>query len=314
MTITQLNYIIAVDLHKSFVKAAEHSHVTQSTLSMQIKKLEDSLGVLIFDRSKKPVQLTFIGEQIVKQAKVGITELERIKTIIKMGEQKMADNLKIGILPTLSPYLLPLFLVSFTQKYPSVNVKIDELFTEEIIYQIYNNQLDIGIAVTPLRNPNIIEVPLFYESFLGYVSSSHRLFEKEQIEPSDLETDGFWLLEKGHCFTGQTLKICEENIIKNYTFPIHFECGSLETLRRMVDSQYGYTLLPELATIGFDEEQMKKVKRFKPPVPMRAVSLVFHQSYIRRHTIEVLKNEIQNSIPEHMLQKPEQGKIVRWKT
>ena len=223
----------------------------------------------------------------------------------------MADNLRIGIIPTLSPYLLPLFLVSFVEKNPNVKVNIEELLTEEIIYRLYNGQLDIGILITPLDNSNLIEVPLFYESFLGYVSSSHQLSKKQKIQPADLDMDGLWLLEKGHCFRSQALNICEKKL-KKESSSIHFESGSLETLRRIVDSQYGYTLLPELATLGFNEEQMQKIKHFKPPVPVREVSLVIHCSYIKRNTIEVLKQEIQNSVPEDMLQQPEEVRVVPW--
>jgi len=310
MTITQLEYIIAVQKNKSFVKAAKACYVTQSTLSMQIKKLEESLNVLIFDRSKKPVQVTFIGEQIMNQAMLGLSELDRIHTIIQSSKEELAQQIRIGIIPTLSPSLVPMFLVDFSKKYPNIEIKIQELLTEEILFQLYNNQLDVGLIVTPLDNAKLTEIPLFYEPFVGYVSPSHTLSKKTVIQPKDLNLSDLWLLESGHCFKSQVLKICQQKESEEGQSNLHFESGSLQTLKKIVDGHHGYTLLPELSIRDFSEKCQSQVRHFANPVPVREVSLVFHQSYIKRHTIEVLKQEIQEKVPKEMLIKPKGATVV----
>ncbi len=313
MTITQLQYIIALGEFRNFVQAAEHCHVTQSTLSMQIKKLEESLGVLIFDRSKKPIQFTSIGVQIVAQAQIGLSEIERIRTIIKMNQQEIADDLAIGILPTLSPYLLPLFLIPFTRKNPNIKIRVLELQTDQIIKKVRTNELDIGIIATPVEEQNLNTIPLFQEAFMAYVSDSHFLHRKESIDYADLVGEDLWLLEKGHCFRGQVLNICEDNRLQSERSGIQFESGSLETLRRIVDSQHGYTLLPELSLQGFNEEQYRKIRRFKKPAPAREVRLLLHQSYHNRATIDLLRQEIQENLPDKLSQNHEELTVINWR-
>ncbi|MEL6637613.1 MAG: LysR substrate-binding domain-containing protein [Bacteroidota bacterium] len=313
MTLTQLRYLVALGRFQNFVQAAEYCHVSQSTLSMQVKKLEESLDVLIFDRSKKPVQLTPIGQQIVAQAQVGLSEIERIRTIIKMDRQKIADELSIGIIPTLSPYLLPLFLVAFTRKNPTVKIRVRELLTEQIIHELRNNDLDIGIIATPEEESNFSTLPLFREAFVAYVSESHPLYHRRQLRRHDLTGEDLWLLEKGHCFRGQVLNVCEDERLRNAENAIQFESGSLETLRRIVDSQHGYTLLPELAVLGFREAQRGKIRRFVNPVPAREVRMLLHHSYASRATVALLRAEIVANLPEAMRQRQEELRIIDWR-
>ena len=200
MTITQLYYVLAVAEHQNFTKAAEKCFVTQPTLSMQIQKLEDQLDVLIFDRSKKPIELTEIGKKIVNQARNIVNEADRIQDIVDQQKGFIGGEFKLGIIPTVMPTLLPMFLKTFIKRYPKVKLKIEELTTEEIISRINDGHLDAAIAATPLENENIKERVLFYEPFVGYVPDNHRLSDKKTIGVSDLEIEDMLLLEDGHCF------------------------------------------------------------------------------------------------------------------
>jgi len=309
MTITQLEYLIAVDTHKNFAKAARHCYVTQPTLSMQIKKIEEELEVLIFDRSKKPVLTTEIGKQVIDQARITVQEASRIKEIIQGQKDEIKGELRIGIIPTLSPYLLPLFVTEFIEHYPEVTLIFEELMSKDIISKLSTDQLDVGILVTPLNMKSIIEMPLFYETFFLYMSTSHPLSQKEKINYSELDINDMWLLKEGHCFRTQALNICGKDSVKRSQ--LNFESGSLETLRRIVEKQYGYTLLPELARRDLDEKRQQFVRHFNNPQPVREVSLVIHRSFMKRRLIELLKDEIIKSVPEALLDKG-RGKVIEW--
>ncbi len=312
MTITQLEYIVAVDDCKSFAKASEKCHITQPTLSMQIKKLEEELNVLLFDRSRKPVRPTQIGKQIIEQARISLSEVNRIQNIIDLRESDCEGELRIGIIPTLSPYLLPLFAVQFGQKYPDIVLTVKEMLSEEIAYNLYNNKLDLGILVTPFDSPDLREIPLFYEPFIAYMSSDHPLSNHSEIDFNELDLDDMWLLKEGHCFRNQVINICGENPMAKNKNVLRFESGSLETLRRIVEHQYGYTLLPELATQEFNAEQKKLVTEFSDPKPIREVSLIMHRRFMKRKIVEALKQAILECIPQNLRQETK-GKIISWR-
>ncbi len=310
MTITQLEYVIAVDTYKNFAVAARNCFVTQPTLSMQIKKIEEELGVLLFDRSKKPVLTTDIGHQIIDQARITVQEAYRIKEIIQTQKDEIRGELRIGIIPTLSPYLLPLFITKFMQKYPEVNLVVEELLSDGIIEKLNNDILDVGVLVTPIKTPSILEIPLFYESFSVYMSTTHPLSKKSNIDFSELNINEMWLLKEGHCFRSQVINICGENGFNNNN-QLQFESGSLETLKRIVEKQYGYTLLPELATFDLPENQQKYLKDFKDPKPVREISLITHRSFMKKKLIELLQDEILSNIPQTLKDK-NRGRLIHW--
>ena len=310
MTITQLEYIIAVADCKSFAKAAERCHITQPTLSVQIKKLESHLNVVIFDRSKKPVRPTEIGLQIIEQARISLTEITRIKSIIAFEEQKSIGKLRLGIIPTIGPYLLPLFSLQFLNFNPNVQLSVNELLSEEIIYDLHNNKLDLGILVTPINNPDLVQIPLYYEPFVLYMSKSHQYAQREKVTIDDLDLNEMWLLKEGHCFRNQILNICHEHMSIENTNPLRFESGSLESLRRIVEQQYGYTMLPQLATLEFNEQQKQLVKEIEV-TPVREVSLVMNRRFMQRKVIESMKRCILNTIPKSMHQ-TDGKKIIEW--
>jgi len=295
MTITQLNYVLAVAKHKNFTKAAEHSFVTQPTLSMQIQKLEDELSIKIFDRSKKPIELTEVGKKIVAQAKNIVNESDRITDIIDQEKGFIGGEYKIGIIPTIMPTLLPMFLKTFIEKHPKVQLKIKELTTSEIIKQLNDGQIDAGIAATPLTEENLIERPLYYEPFVGYIPKNHRLTDEKTISIADLALEDILLLEDGHCFRDGIINLCSASK-NNNPKKFQLESGSFETLIKLADEGLGMTLLPYLHSKQLLKCDVINLKHFNDPKPAREVSLLYHKSELKIQITNALKDTIDNVV------------------
>lgn len=298
MTLVQLEYIIAVDTYRSFVAAAEKCYVTQPTLSMQIQKLEESLGVKIFDRSRQPVVPTEIGEKVIDQARTVLTESKKINELLQAEKGELTGDLRIGVIPTVAPYLLPNVISTFLKKHDKLKLQIWEYTTEQIIQELKLGTLDCGILSTPLHDSAIQEIPLFYETFVAYVSENSSLFHKKMLSSEEIADEKLWLLNEGHCMRGQVLNICnyKHNQAKEGTFD--YNTGSVETLKRMVDLNGGLTILPELSISNYDEDQIAHVRYFKAPEPVREISLVTPQNYVKKQAINLLKNEILQIVPE----------------
>ena len=301
MTFTQLEYIIAVDTYRNFSAAAAQCFVTQPTLSMQVQKLEEDLGIKIFDRSKQPVIPTEPGEEIIKQARVIIHEVKMMHQGIKDREGLVEGELRIGIIPTLAPYLLPLFLQSFLNNYPDIKIKVKEMTTELLVEKLKAGRIDAGLLVTPLQDNSIIEYPLFYEELVAYVSKSNAAFKKNYVLADDIDLKELWLLEEGHCFRSQIISLCELKKQSNVQSHFEYEAGSVETLRKMVEMNKGITILPELATIDFSVKQQNMIRHFKAPAPVREVSLVTHRNYVKKKLVDVLKEEVLKSLPRKIV-------------
>lgn len=299
MTLVQLEYIVAVDTYRSFVSAADKCFVTQPTLSMQVQKLEEFLGVKIFDRSKQPVTPTEIGSQIIEQARIVLQENSKIKEIISNQEQEITGELKIGIIPTVAPYLLPQVIAAMLGKYPDLKLLIWEYTTEDIIHHLKTGVIDCGILATPLIDTNITEQPLYYETFVGYVSKNSKLYKKKAIDAEDFEEENIWLLNEGHCMRSQVLNICRSTK-NNKLQALTYNTGSVETLIRMVDVNDGTTLLPELSLHDLNAKQLNKVRYFKSPEPVREISLVTHKSFVKKKMLSALKEEVLALIPKGM--------------
>lgn len=299
MTLVQLEYIVAVDTYRSFVSAAEKCFVTQPTLSMQIQKLEEFLNVKIFDRSKQPVIPTEIGAQIIDQARIVLQENKKIKEIISSQQQDIIGELKIGIIPTIAPYLLPEVIASMLAKYPGLKLLIWEYTTEDIVHHLKTGVIDCGILATPLVDANISETPLYYENFVSYISKNSRLYKKKTIDADDLADENIWLLNEGHCMRTQVLNICRSTK-NNRLQSLTYHTGSVETLIRMVDINDGATLLPELALTELSVKQLNKVRYFKSPEPVREISLVTHKNFIKKRMLNALREEILAIIPKTM--------------
>lgn len=291
MTITQLRYVLAVAEHQNFTKAAEKTFVTQPTLSMQIQKLEEELDILIFNRNKKPIELTEVGKKLVQQARNIVNESERIQDIVDQQKGFIGGEFKLGVIPTVMPTLLPMFLNNFIKKYPKVKLKIEELNTEAIIEKLKDGHLDAAIAATPLENEDIKERVLYYEPFVGYIPNNHRLNQHQKINVSDLDIDDMLLLEDGHCFRDGIINLCKMQ--KGYNED-HFqlESGSFETLVKLVNEGLGMTLLPYLHTLDIKETEKSNLHYFNEPSPAREVSLIFNKSELKMHLIDALHSTI----------------------
>lgn len=303
MVLQQFEYIVAVDNHRHFSKAAEACFVTQATLSMMIKKLEEELNVIIFDRTKQPVVPTDVGEKVIAQARRILGETTKLNELVSSTKGEVAGELKVGIIPTIAPYLLPLMLNEFAQAYPKVSLFIHEYTTDNIIERLKTGQLDVGILATPLKEKTIKEQPLYYEKYFLYVNNNEKGFDKQFVLPKNIDIDRLWLLEEGHCMRSQILNLCELKKQHSAAEKLHYEAGSIETLMNLVDKNYGITVVPELTTLNMREEQKQQLRYFKAPTPVREISLVTHYEYVKERLVRALANTITNVIPKDMLNK-----------
>jgi LysR family hydrogen peroxide-inducible transcriptional activator len=298
MTLVQLEYIVAVDTYRHFATAAGHCFVTQPTLSMQVQKLEEELGLKIFDRSKQPVIPTEAGRELIDQARKILSEASVIGEIVQAKKGILTGELRIGIIPTLAPYLLPLFIQGFTGKSPQIKLVVGEMTTESVVARLREGRIDVGILVTPLQENGIREHVLFYEELLVYVSRKNAAYKKHYMLAQDIDPNKLWLLEEGHCFRSQIVRLCELRKASREGSHFDYEAGSLETLRRMVELNDGITILPELAATDLSKRQMELVRHFKRPAPMREVSLVVHRDFVKQRLVQALKQEIIRAVPE----------------
>lgn len=292
MNIQQLEYAVAVGKHRNFTKAADVCCVTQPTLSMMLGKLEDELGVRLFDRSKSPIRATPVGEKILQQAQQILREVARLKEIVQEEKGEVEGHLHIGIIPTLAPYLLPLFLRHFRETYPQVHLKISEYMTETLVAKLEDNTIDMGILVGSLQNAQLKEHHLFFEGLILYSADD---YTKEYLLPEDIDLERLLLLEEGHCLRSQISRLCE--LRQHHKTNLDYEAGSLETLKQLVERGEGITILPELATLQLSENQRKRLKHFQPPTPVREVCIATHQSYVRLKMLEAVRQSILGNLP-----------------
>ncbi len=299
-TLTQLEYIIAVDKLKHFGRAADSCHVSQPSLSAQIQKVEEDLNVVIFDRSKKPIVTTDFGLKIIEQSKKVLLEHHRLMNM-QLNSNKVQGRFHLAVIPTLSSYIVPLFVEKFSLNYPDVELTISENKTSEILDLLHEDKIDAGLLVTPLDDKTIEEKFLFFEPFFAFVAEKHPFAKKSTLSESDLEGETLWLLNEGHCFRDQVIEFCglknKNQVLNNVTF----ESGNLETLKNLIRQGRGYTLLPHLATLSLSkDEKLKNLKPFKKPFPTRQVSLVYTRKFNKEKIIEAMAIEILNSIPEDL--------------
>ena len=304
ISLTQMKYVLAVDEHKSFQKAAEVCHVTQPTLSMQIQKLEDQLEMSVFDRSKKPIETTPSGHQMIIQMRKVLREAEQLEFLLESEKSLIRGPFKLGIIPTIAPYLLPRFATAVADSYPELELTIEELQTEQIIQALESSRLDAAILATPLHNKGLTEDLLYYENFVFYGHTRHPLHERKSIKKKDLTSNDVWLLNQGHCFRDQVLDLCHSSRSKDSKYSnLIFESGNLETLRKFVDKGVGYTLLPRLALPDQLSKWPKQAKAISQPEPVREVSLVFLKSFFKAGIVEAIKEEILKALPKDINKK-----------
>lgn len=309
MTLVQLEYLIALDTHRQLTLAAEKSHISQPALTVQLQKLEEELGVKLFDRSKQPVVPTEIGQTVIGQARVILQESQRITDMVQTYKQDVSGEIRVGIIPTLAPYLLPLFLAQFLQNFPLVKLRVRELPTDTLVQLLKAGQLDAGIAVAPLADDRLYEHRLFYEEFLVYVAANDHHHDKQFVLAEDIKPDQLWLLEEGHCMRSQIMNLCELRTQRLDGQQFYYEAGSIEGLKKMVDRHGGMTVLPELATLDMPLLQQTQLRRFARPVPVREISLITHRHYVKQPLIDALRTEILRAVPSQM-QQPGLGVVV----
>lgn len=295
MNIQQLEYIVAVYQYGNFAKAAEKCFVTQPTLSMMIKKMEEELGIIIFDRNKNPITPTETGIKIIQHAQKILNDVNDLKNITIQSKTDNKGKLKLGIIPTIAPYLLPLVLHSFAKKYPDIILEIYEITTDELTEQIEKGLLDLGILSTPLNNPYLLEKKMFVEKFFIYTSDKF-LHKKKKLKISDLKNLNIWLLKDGHCMRNQVLEICKP---QNFS-SIQFVAGNIDTIVKLIDFYGGTTIIPELMLKFLTKAQLKKTISFENPAPAREISIVQSKLFIKEHLINVFYDHIISVIKEEL--------------
>ncbi len=299
ISLSQIEYLIALAEEKHFGRAAKKCFVSQPSLSVQIQNLEEELDCIIFDRSKKPILITQVGEAVLQQARSILKEHKKLSFIAQSQKNTLSGEFRLAVIPTLSPYLIPLFLNDFVKTYPDIQLKIQESKTEEITQLLKNDAIDAGLLVTPLYDEQLIENHLFFEPFYAFLSQDHRLQNNKLITEKDLDPADLWLLNDGHCFKDQVLKVCQTKKVNHNGRNFEFSSGNLETLKNIVKQNQGYTLLPELALRGLSKkEYAKHVREFKKPVPTRQVSLVYSRSFYKEAYLKALEKSIIESLPE----------------
>ena len=308
MNLQQLTYLVALDTHRQFGLAADKSFVSQPALSVQVQKLEDELGVLLFDRTQRGAEPTAVGAKVIAQARRVLREAQLLRELVQVEKGEVVGELRLGVIPTLAPYLVPRFLMGLTSAYPELRVRVEELRSEEIMQQLKEHRLDVGLLVTPLDDRQLHELPLLDEPFLVLVSETHALAANATVSPADLKTPGLWLMQQGHCFRNQVLNLCG---LASSTSAITYESGSIETLKELVRRHHGYTLVPELAMLD-EVDNNPLIKRFEAPAPVREVSLVVHHGFVRTNLLTALRDLILASVPAR-LHASKAGQKVRWR-
>ena len=293
MNIEHLKYFIALAERRNFSEAAKFCNISQPALSQAIQRIENTLNTNLVNRTKSPISLTEKGQVFYHKMKKLLFEYEQILNEVHENEVQ-ETHLRIGIIPTLSTYLLPLFLGEFAKEHPNIHIHLEDLKTEDIISKIKKDELDAGLLATPIEVKSLEEEALFFEEFLVY----HKTRQKKKfILPKDLDTNQLWILEEGHCLRNQILHLCE---LKRDFNQLKYKAGSIETLINLVDAYHGATIVPELATLKLSKARKEKLSSFKAPVPGREIGLVYHKFSVKKTSFQFLKDSIIKSIPKYM--------------
>ncbi len=308
MNLQQLEYIVAIDTHRSFAKAAVACFVTQPTLSSMVKKLEEELDVTLFDRSRPPVVPTAIGAEIVERARAVLRETALLRSTARGAHG--GGELRIGVIPTLAPYLIPLFLPTLLKRHENLKVTISELTTEAIADALMKERIDVGLLATPLGIAGLREDPLFNERFLVYAGKEERIGRKKYVLPADIEPDRLWLLEEGHCLRSQVMNLCELRERSAKDTHLHYVSGSIASLLRIVDTQGGLTIVPELAALEMGARQRARLREFAPPVPVREISTVTYRHAMKDRALQALRESIREAVTDLKPLKRKQMAVV----
>ena len=302
MNLTVLQYIVALDTHRNFVKAAEACGVTQPTLSTMVKNLEDELDTVIFDRSAHPICPTKIGERIIALARKTLSDAASIEELAKNERGIESGTLTIGIIPTIAPYILPKLFRAFHKDHPGINLKVAEMRTSVLTEKLLSANIEVGILATPLDVKGLLEIPVYYEKFAAYISPTESISKLPVIRSEEIPTEHLWVLQEGHCLRNQVFNFCHHK----GGFSSEYEAGSIDTLLKIVDENGGYTIIPELHLGLLNERQLKNVRPLvinedSKEAPVREVSLVIREDYVKERMLNILADEIKKIIPDEML-------------
>ena len=297
MNLQQMEYIVALDTHRHFVKAAQSCGVSQPTLSTLINKLEEELDTVIFDRSAHPIRPTEIGEQIINQAKVVLYNISQLKELSLSEREQNSGRLRLGVIPTVAPYILPKLFQEMRTSQPQIDLQVSEQQTHIIVEKLRKAELDMAILATPLNYDDILEIPLYYEKFLAYISPQESIYQEKEIVASQMPTKHLWVLKEGHCMRNQIFNFCEEPSDYNG----FYEAGSITTLVNIVDENGGYTIIPELHRQLLHREQQENVREFGESAPVREISLIIRQDYVRQKLVNSLVDAVKAIIPDSMI-------------
>ena len=302
-SLTQLEYLIAVDKYRHFGKAAAACKVSQPTLSMQLQKLEEEYDLVFFDRSKQPILPNPQALPLIEQAKVILREYGKLRHMTEDASEALSGEFRLGVIPTVAPYLLPRFLGAFAAAHPKVTLIIRELTTPQITEALDRDEIDAGILATPLDIPTLDERPLYYEPFLLYSSKSHPISKLKTVREEDLTANGIWLLTDGHCLRNQVLRLCSARKTSGVFKNVSLESGSMDMLIELIDSGHGYTLLPAMAAGRVPKENLGQLKEIRSPIPTREISLVYRRSQYKQNLLKALMESVKTHLPKEVFQK-----------
>lgn len=308
MTIQQLEYILAINKFRHFAKAAEYCRVTQPTLSMMVQKLEDELGIKLFDRSSQPVRPTPAGMKVLEQAQRVLYQASLIKDIVNEEKESVRGSFRLAVLPTIAPYLLPHFLQHLAEEHKDLDIRIQEMQTAPTLSALKKGEIDAAIIANQPVESELQGHFLYYEEFFGYVSRNEPIFAHDKIRTTDINDERLWLLDEGHCFRDQLMRFCQREKVKVNQAAYRF--GSLETFMHMVESGYGMTFIPELATLQLNAEQRELLRPFAIPRPTREIYFVTRKDFIRHSLSKLLIEHIQDAVPKEMLRLRAGQKVV----
>ena len=297
MTIQQMEYLVALDKHRQFVKAADACGVTQSTLSMMVKKLEEELDTIIFDRDTQPIRPTAIGEKIISQAKVILFHTEQLKEITTSERVQASGDVHLAIIPTVATDVIPLIIKNIRKDNPDIHLYAYEMMTCDILEKLAKAELDIAIMATPPKNSSLLEIPLYYEKFYAYVSPLDPLYGKAELNSSDLPLERAWMLKEGNCLRDQIFYFSHGK--SGYT--ANYEAGSIDTLVRIVNANGGFTVIPELHLPFLSDTEKENVRSLVSPDVVREISIVIRRDFVRERILNEVANAVKKSIPEHMI-------------
>ena len=297
MTLQQLEYIVAVDSHRHFVRAAEACGVTQSTLSSLIRKLEAELDLVIFDRDSHPVRPTAPGERLIRQARVVLFNASQLHEMVRSEREADVGEVRLGVIPTIAPYVLPQLFRTVHETLPGVVLRVSESRTELLLRKLKLAEIDVALMATPIDDGELLEIPLYYEKFVAYVAPDEPLAAHSEIESGKMPSEHLWVLQEGHCLRNQVMNLCG----RKSEYAAVYEAGSIDTLVKIVDLNGGYTVIPELHVALLRDEQRRCIRPLVDPEPVREVSLVVRRDFVRERLLNLLAAALRTIIPERMV-------------